>query len=144
MDGPTFTRGNEGCNLVAKLDRNGRYECGYGCQGADVVEGTTWTPGYAEQRFDQAYAMARCNAREDIGQAFDFLDLVRQAAVTDMSYELGAAGLRAFARMLAAIRAADWTNAYAECLASDYAKQVPGRAGKCAAMLLSGQWLNGG
>lgn len=144
MDGPTFTQTNEGLTLTAKLDRNGKYECGYGCQGMDIGAHTTWTPGYAEQRFDQAYALARCYAREDIGQGFDFLDLVRQAAAIDMAYELGEGGLAKFARMIRAIRAADWTNAYAECLASDYAGQVPGRAQKCAAMLLTGEWPGGG
>lgn len=49
-------------------------------------------------------------------------------ALAEMAYNLGWPRLSGFHDMLAACRAGDWRKAAAECLDSDWARQVKGRA----------------
>ena len=54
------------------------------------------------------------------------LDVVRQAVITDMAFNLGAGGLRKFRRFLAAMRDGQWGAAAAEIRASRYYRQLGG------------------
>lgn len=49
-------------------------------------------------------------------------------AIAEMAYNLGIPRLMRFENMLAACRAGDWRKAAAECVDSDWARQVKGRA----------------
>lgn len=64
----------------------------------------------------------------------------RHAALVDMAFELGAAGLAKFTHMIAAVKAGDWETAAAEALASEWAAQVPARAKMDAEILRTGEW----
>lgn len=68
------------------------------------------------------------------------LDPVRQCAVIDMCFNIGAKRLEGFVGLLAALRAKDWQRAHDEALNSKWAAQVGGRAVDIATMLLNGQW----
>ena len=141
MIGTAYTADNEGCRLAAYRDTLGVWTIGYGCTGPEIGPGTVWSQDQAEQSFSQRYELAAAQAQRDLGDSAWFcLDPARQAALTDMAYQLGGTGLAAFARMLAALRAGDWLTARNQCLDSRYARQTPARAARNAAILLSGEW----
>ena len=141
MDARQYTKLCEGFSPVAKPDVTG-YEVGYGFHGNNIVKGTTMTQAEADAAFPTYYAGAERTAMLALGPTWASLDLVRQTALTDMSYEMGT-GLAEFHRMLAAITRGDWPEAADQCLDSSYARQVPARAGRTAYMLLHGLWPSG-
>jgi lysozyme len=51
--GENLIKSFETLKLVAYLDQRGRWTCGWGHTGPDVVEGTTCTPEQAEEWFQQ-------------------------------------------------------------------------------------------
>ena len=69
---------------------------------------------------------------------FEELDIARQAALIDMSFQLGAGGLAEFRKMHKALEAGDFDTAHFECLNSDYATQTPARAHRIANILKTG------
>ncbi|MDD5366948.1 MAG: glycoside hydrolase family protein [Gallionellaceae bacterium] len=66
------------------------------------------------------------------------LDDVRQRVLLDLCFNLGITGLKAFRRMWAAIRKADWATAAVQLLDSTYATQVGARATRLAEMMRTG------
>jgi lysozyme len=64
----------------------------------------------------------------------------RQAALIDMVFQLGPAGVHGFSGMIAAIQIGDWDTAAADALASRWAQQTPARAQMNAEILRSGEW----
>ncbi len=144
MDGLTYTKLNEGCRLTAYRDSvRGVWTIGYGCTGPGIIPGVTWTQAMANTQARLRYNTAMHQAAIDVGQTWDDLDPIRQAALTDMAYQMGGTGLAKFRHMLAAVAAGDWQGAHDACLASDYATQTPERAHRNAAILLTGQWQPG-
>lgn len=159
MDGPSYTKKNEGLELHAYPDplsplaiavreqtppeglSGDPWACGWGCTGPDIGPGTVWTLAIAEEHFQQRYSLASAQAQSDLGLfTWTRLSPIRQAALIDMAYQQGGAGLARFKHMLAAIRLSDWPTAHDECLNSAYAKEVPSRAKSNASLLLTGQW----
>jgi lysozyme len=67
------------------------------------------------------------------------LDAVRQRVLVDLRFQLGAAGIRGFRKMLAACGRGDFTMASNELLASHLAEQTPNRAIELAGMLHTGK-----
>lgn len=142
MDGPTYTKRREGLTLTAIKDTKG-WEIGYGHNGPEVHLDLGWTQVQAEAAFAEDYAAATRHAAALVGPAWGPLDYVRRAALTDMAYELGFAGLGGFHHLLLAVGQGAWDTAHNACLASTYAVQVPERAGGAAFMLLTGKWPEG-
>lgn len=68
---------------------------------------------------------------------FEQLDGPRQRAVAEMGYQMGAAGLLGFHRMLRALERGDHEAAAMEALDSDLAKDTPSRAHFYAELLKS-------
>lgn len=66
------------------------------------------------------------------------LDAVRQDCLVNMAFNLGVAGLLAFPKTLAAVKAGDWTAAAAEMADSTWARQVGDRAKRLAQQMLLG------
>ncbi|MEE9356610.1 MAG: glycoside hydrolase family protein [Methylococcaceae bacterium] len=66
------------------------------------------------------------------------LDETRQRALCNMCFQLGIGGLLKFRKMLVAIAAEDWPEAYNQALDSVWATQTPARAMRVASMLLKG------
>lgn len=63
------------------------------------------------------------------------LDESRQAALAELTFQLGLDGLLGFRKTLDAIRCGDFATASTELLASKYAAQVPSRAHRLAGIL---------
>lgn len=93
----------------------------------------------AEMLMRRELAMREADCRKCI-PFFSTLDPVRQAALIDMTYNLGIKGLLGFKKMLAALSRNDWQSAADEVLDSRYSKQVKGRALDISSMLLTGRW----
>ena len=150
MDGPIYTRLCEGFTPVAQPD-NGGHVVGYGfdfVNGKPVQPGDTMTEDEAAAYFPTPYGLAAAQAAADLGGAWAHLDDVRQAALTDMAYEMGGAGLAGFPHMLIAVRTEDWPTAAAQCLASAGYGQSPCegvrlRALRTSRMLATGNWQPG-
>jgi len=72
---------------------------------------------------------------------WDDLDEVRQAALANIAYQLGIAGLLKFKKALAAMERRDWNNAYSELLDSKWAKiDTPARAHRIAMRIWTGKY----
>ena len=67
------------------------------------------------------------------------LDPIRFEVLVNLSFNLGVAGLLAFAKMLAALEAGRWDDASTELLDSKYAKQVGRRADRLATQIRTGE-----
>lgn len=84
--------------------------------------------------------IARCLDDLSTFPWFHGLDSIRQRALIDMRFQLGAAGLRGFKQMIAAIARGDYAAAAAAALDSKWAKlDTPARAAEVAAMLRTGR-----
>jgi lysozyme len=96
--------------------------------------------GLSDAEIDLLFQNDLSIARADLDRYsyFDRLDDVRQAALLDMSFQLGASRLAGFRKMHAALEAGDYATAAAECLDSRYATQVPNRARRIADMIRNG------
>lgn len=134
---------NEACRLVVYDDATGRpLAPGAACIGHPTigwgraldVNGLSQDEADILRQHDCAAALA---AAEAVLGALCWRTLVpaRQLALADIAYELGRGGLERFGRMLAAVRARNWTAAHDECLAS---RLPPARARRNATALLTG------
>jgi lysozyme len=72
---------------------------------------------------------------------FRTLDEVRQAALTNMTFNLGFRGVEGFPAMLRALAQGDWDGAAAEMLDSLWAKEVGDRAVRLAQQIRTGEWV---
>jgi lysozyme len=132
-----WIKGNEGLRLKLYTDTRGVPSIGYGRNlrddGVSTIE--------ANYLFDHDLANAIRGAAQSVGSPYWLqLDPVRKAALIDMCFELGEYGLAEFHKMLAHVRAGEWQAAADELLNSLYAQQVPTRAHRNAALLLTGEW----
>lgn len=71
---------------------------------------------------------------------FVTLDPPRQAALVNMTFNLGIGGFSAFHDAIAALARRDYPAASRAMLDSDWEKQVGSRAHELAAIVMSGQW----
>ena len=68
------------------------------------------------------------------------LDNERQYALLDMAFNLGISRLLRFKKMLSALRMGNYTEAAAECLSSNYARQTGKRAQRITNLIKTGAW----
>ena len=121
--------------FVAKvyLDTKGKQTIGYGTLLEDGI-----TEAEAElllrHRLD---LMAEELERSRIGDVYKNLKPNARRAVLNMAYNMGVPSLLGFKRMWAALREGDYEGAAAEALDSDYARELPARAGRVAGMMRS-------
>ena len=71
---------------------------------------------------------------------FSQLSEPRQAAVINMAFQLGLAGLAGFPKMLASLRDEKFAEAETHALDSLWAKQTPARATRVTRQLRTGEW----
>lgn len=72
---------------------------------------------------------------------FAMMNEPRQAALLNMSFQLGLGGLAGFPKMLASLRDEKWAEAESHALDSAWAKsQTPARAKRVARQLRTGEW----
>ena len=69
------------------------------------------------------------------------LDPVRQAAIQNMTYNMGLNSLLHFPSMIHYLAVQDWANASAQALDSLWASQVGDRAKRISQQLLTGEWV---
>jgi lysozyme len=95
----------------------------------------------------QCYALLGqdiADTEQELDKAFVWyaaLDPVRQAAVTDLAFNVGVAGLQKFHQFLGYMAAGNWNAAGGDLLSTLYARELPARAQDLATMILKGQWL---
>lgn len=124
---------NEGCELKPYRDIRGNLTIGIG-RNLDSV-------GISEREAEMMLDNDIRACLDDILTIFrNPFDEVRWAAVLDMRFNLGPARFREFHDTVAALRAGDWTKARDAILDSLWARQVPKRAQRDAAMILTGEW----
>jgi len=121
---------DEGVRLRAYLDSVGKWTLGVGRNISD--NGIT-----------EAEALFMLN--NDITRVFGDLDRTwpwwrdlseeRQRALCNMCFNIGLPRLMGFRKMIAALHSGDWDRAADEALDSDWAKQVPNRAHRIAALI---------
>lgn len=140
MDGPAYTKFNEGCRLTAYRDSLGVWTIGYGCTGPGIGPGVVWEQGHADAAFSASYGFAAAQAKQDVGEVWDSIGEIRQAALTDMAYQLGGTGLAKFVKMILAIRNLAWNTAATQVLLSEYDKETPRRCERTSYMLRMGLW----
>ena len=114
------------------------FTVGYGCTGAGIGPGTTWTLAQA--------AAEQTRRRQEIETALDHvvpwwreLNDFRQDVLANQSYQLGVNGVLAFHGMLTALKAGDFAEAAAEMLSSHWALQTPNRAKRLARQMMTGE-----
>lgn len=141
MDGQTFTKQNEGCRLSAYEDTLGNWTIGYGHTGPEVTDGLIWTQAECETAFEDDYQQAITRAHDDVGNiCWVSLNETRQAALTDMAFEMGGKGLAQFKAMIGYLTHNDFQAASAAALNSKWANEVPVRAKRVALILETGEW----
>lgn len=151
MDVSDLIKTHEGLRLASYDDATGdpvpvgghargTLTIGYGHTGADVFAGQTCTTAQADAWLAADIAIATERAAADIGDEWSSLNDARQAALIDMAFELGGAGLADFRDMVVGVQCADWPEAHYQALKSKWAREVPKRAQTDAGMLLSGEW----
>ena len=121
--------------FVAKvyLDTKGKQTIGYGTLLEDGI-----TEAEAELLLRHRLGlMAEELERSRIGDVYKNLQPNAQRAVLNMAYNMGVPSLLGFKRMWAALREGDYEGAAAEALDSDYARELPARAGRVAGMMRS-------
>ncbi len=123
-------------NLRAYQDEEGVWTAGYGRN----LQAMTITPECAENWIQEDIYTAHMEAQKF--PEYKSLDTdARQNAFIELSFNLGAARLRGFVHMLAAIARKDWETAANELLASKWAGQVKkDRAQRLAGMLRTGEF----
>lgn len=84
--------------------------------------------------------VASATAAMDFLPEFGSLDAVRQAALIDMAFNLGATGLRAFTTFLSCVASGQWAAAAADLRGTLVYTQLPARYERLATMIQTGEW----
>ena len=144
VDARGLIQKHEGCSLVARPDAKGKWAYGWGHDIAAPAEGEpapTCTQAEADAMLDADVATAERGACGVLGdESWALLNAPRQAALTDMAYEMGASGLAGFKVSLSLIRLGDFDAASANMLLSAWAKEVPRRAWEDALIIRTGEF----
>lgn len=76
----------------------------------------------------------------NLADVYVSLDMVRQTAIENMVFQMGAVGVSKFPGMLRCLKAKDWDGAYRNALDSAWARQTPNRAKRVASVLKLGSY----
>lgn len=132
---------HEGFTSPAKPDAKGKWVIGWGHDIPPPDGSLTCTAEEADAWFSTDVGLATARAVHDAPRSWASLNRPRRAALVDMAFEMGEAGLESFHDMLAAIEAEDWPEAARQGLASEWARtQAPARAKEDMEILLTGEW----
>ena len=127
---------HEGLKLSAYFDHLGFWTIGVG-RLIDARRGGGITKSEAMILLDNDIDL--CVADLSVAPWWAGLDAVRQRAVIDMRFQLGATGFRKFTKMLAALDAGDPVEAARLARLSKWAREdTPARAARVTAMLETG------
>lgn len=142
QDAESLVGAEEGRRYVAYWDNANPRNATNGIGHKDnsmVVGVTTWDDATIDATFatDMAIHAAGIRAR---WPAFDSLDVVRQAYVISMAFQMGVSGAMGFTHTLGCLACGDWQGAHDGIMASAFGRQTPERAGRCAMAFLTGQY----
>lgn len=128
----------ESCRLVAYQDSLDVWTIAWGRADAGVHEGLTCTQAEADDWL-VAKVLADITSLDDALPWWRQMNTARQAALLEMCYQLGLAGLVRFHNALTCMHAGDWKGAKANMLDSDWARtQSSARAGREAQQMFTG------
>lgn len=137
---------HEGLRLKTYLDTENIPTIGYGTNLEEVGLHKSYanTLEITQETAQQWLEIALLSARDDARSFrwFGRLDRVRQEAIIEMVYNLGAPRLSKFRKMIAAIEREDWNTAYDEALDSKWHRQVGARSVRIACQLRTGKYWN--
>lgn len=126
---------DEGLKLFPYTDTVGKITIGVGRNLSDV--------GISRDEAMQMLASDIKNAADHLQRALPWtqgFDEVRQAALVNMTFNMGIGRLLGFTKFIAALRVEDWKTARNEMLDSQWAKQVGARAQRLAIQIDTGVW----
>lgn len=131
-------RRDEGERLAAYQDHLGYWTIGVGI----LIDGRK---GGGITRDESTYLLRNRIAKSEatLTEALPWLanlDPVRKAALLNMAFQMGVAGLLGFKRSLASVRDGRYAQAASEFLESLWAKQTPKRAFRIARQIETGEW----
>lgn len=134
---------HEGLRLQVYTDTQGIKTIGFGhnLQAHGETEIQIISRADADWYFEIDFAHACSQIEVLLHEMQVSLDDVRFSALVDLCFNMGINGLKGFRKMLANLRASNYTQASVELLNSKYATQVGGRAGEIAHMLNTGEWM---
>ena len=140
-DNESLLVAEEGRETEAYIDSLGFWTNGIGHKYTDGQPhaGEIWS----DEKVDAVFAVDFAYARDGIAAhwpAISGLDPVRQAYVVSMAFQMGVGGVLGFPHTLGCLAAGDWIGAHSGVLASKWATQTAGRAGRCASAFLTGEW----
>ncbi len=123
----------EGFKPRVYLDTRGKQTIGYGTLIEDGI-----SEAEAELLLRHRLGlMAEEIERSSVDGVYANLRPGAQRAVLNMAYNMGVPSLLGFRKMWAALAEGDYEGAAAEALDSDYARELPARAGRVAGMMRS-------
>ncbi len=120
----SWIKEHEGLRLKPYRDTVGKLTIGYGRNLEDVG----LSPEEAEVLLRNDLLRCEAELREALGGTYEALSPVRKAVLLDMIYNLGKPRFLGFKRMIAALKAGDFSRAAGEMLDSRWAAQVGRRA----------------
>lgn len=128
-------RRDEGMRLKPYTDTVGKLTIGCGRNLTDV--------GISQEEADYLLANDIKRAQDALSSYpwYTALDSIRQAAITNMAFNLGLHGLLGFPHFLSAVAKQDWITAASELANSVWAKQVGDRATRLEQQIVSGEWV---
>jgi lysozyme len=129
-----------GARLDAGDTPKGKPTIGYGHAGPDVVPGLVIDQKEADSMLGHDIISAQGDCAWVFGRVWVTFLPARQAAFTDMAFNVGRTGISEFQRMIHAALAGDWAVAALEALSSKWADQVGARAEEDASMIKTGEW----
>lgn len=127
---------HEGLRLKSYVDTVGKVTIGYGRNLSD----NGISQAMADTMVLEDIEMAKSIALSIFGSGFASASDARQAALTDMAFNMGQPRLSQFTHLIAAVKAGDWALAATEALSSRWASQVGARAQEDADLLRHGVW----
>lgn len=117
-------------------DSVGKITIGYGRN----LQDNPLSPEEGEYLLKRDLVTAELDARS-IFRYFDSINEPRQAALIDMSFNLGRVRLLGFRKFIEAVDSKNWVNASNEMLNSLWAQQVGKRAIELAKIMETGDWV---
>ncbi len=125
---------DEGRRNRPYIDTVGKLTVGVGRNISDVP--------FSDDEIDLMLANDVKRVQDALGQFqwYAMLDTIRQAAIANMAFNLGVAGLLHFPHLIAQLSVQDWTAAADEMADSLWAKQVGARALRLEQQIRTGEW----
>jgi lysozyme len=135
---------DEGCVLHAypdPLSGGEPYTIGYGCTGAGIGPGLTWTQSQADAELLTRVGQTEAALGRDLPQWFASLDPVRREVLTNIAFNIGVSGLTRWPVTLAAVGVGHYALAADDISGNTVWKsQVGARAERCATAMRTGTW----